>query len=61
LDTEPELPIIPGRIIPHDIDESEEGTTVCGGGEGTGLGKGILFFDAASSPFRTFCTLITTS
>ena len=57
----PELPTIPGRIISHDIDESEEGTTVGAAVERTGLGKGILFFDAASSPLRTFCTLKTTS
>jgi hypothetical protein len=61
LETEPELPIIPGKITPHDNDESEEDTSDGAGGEGTGLGKGILFFDASSSPFRTFCTLTTTS
>jgi hypothetical protein len=49
LETVPELPIIPGRIIPHDIDEFEEGPSVGAGGEGTGF-----FFDASSSPFRTF-------
>jgi hypothetical protein len=53
-ETVPELPIIPGNIILHDIDESEEGTSVGAGGEETGLGKGVLFFDASSSPFRTF-------
>jgi hypothetical protein len=56
-----ELFIIPERNIPQGEDEFEEVivATVCG--EGTGLGKGIFFFDASSSLFKTFCTLTTTS
>jgi hypothetical protein len=57
----PLLLIIPGRITPHDRDESEEAIVVGVGGEGTGLGEGILFFEASSSLFKTFCTLTTTS
>lgn len=56
LETLPELPIIPERIIPQDEDEFTGVSE-----EGTGLGKGIFFFDASSSPFKTFCTLTTTS
>jgi hypothetical protein len=59
--TLPELLIIPERIKPQDEDEFGEAIITGVDGEGTGLGKGIFFFDASSSPFKTFCTLTTTS
>jgi hypothetical protein len=59
--TIPVLLTIPGRIISHDEDESEEAAITGIAGEGTGLRKGILFFEASSSPFKIFCTLTTTS
>jgi hypothetical protein len=58
--TIPVLLTIPGRIISHD-DEPEEAAITGIAGEGTGLRKGILFFEASSSPFKIFCTLTTTS
>jgi hypothetical protein len=54
LETLTELFIIPERIISQDEVEFKEAIVVCVGGEGTGLGNGILFFDASSSPFKTF-------
>jgi hypothetical protein len=60
LESLPELLIIPERIISQD-EEFEEAIVAGVGGEGSGLGKGVFFFDASSSPFKTFCTLATTS